>query len=63
MFSTGRIIFVIVFVLVFVVVLIWSYSKEKKLIRTHFKKPYKVLIAIILFILLQFAIVKIGGFI
>ena len=63
MFTTGRIVFVIVFVIVFAAVLVWSYSKEKGVIRTHFRKPYKVLIAIILFLLLQFLIVKIGGFI
>ena len=63
MFTTGRIVFVIVFVIVFAAVLVWSYAKEKSLIRTHFRNPYKILIAIILFILLQFLIVKIGGFI
>ncbi len=63
MFTTGRIIFVAVFLLVFIGVMVWSYSKESRLNRIHFRKSYKILIAIILFLLLQFLIVKIGGFI
>ncbi len=63
MFTTGRIAFVIFFVIVFIAMLVWSYGKEKKLHSIHFKRPYKVLIAIILFVLLQFVIVKLGGFI
>ena len=63
MFTTGRIIFVAVFVVVFVAAMVWSYSKEKKISRVHFRKSYLILIAIILFLMLQFLIVKIGGFI
>jgi len=62
-FTTGRIIFVINFVVVFAAVLIWSYAKEKRLNRAHFKRSYKILIGIILFVILQFIIVKVGGFI
>jgi hypothetical protein len=63
MFTTGRLIFIGFFLIVFTGVMIWSYSKEKKLNRIHFKKSYLILIAIILFLMLQFVIVKIGGFI
>jgi hypothetical protein len=58
MFSTGRIIFVIVFVFVFVGGLIWSYRKDKEVSDIHFRKAYKILIALLLFIILQFIIVK-----
>jgi len=58
MFTTGRLIFVSIFVIVFLVGLIWSYRKEKAVSAIHFKKTYKVLIALILFIILQFIIVK-----
>lgn len=60
MFTPGRIIFASVFVVVFAAVLFWSYAKEKKVNRTHFKRSYLILAAIILFILLQFFIVKLG---
>ena len=62
MFTTGRIIFVSVFVLVFVAGLIWSYRKEKALNKIHFNKTYKIVIGLILFLLLQFLIVKIRKF-
>lgn len=62
MFSTGRIVFVIVFILVFVAGLIWSYRKEKALNKIHFNKAYKVLLALILFLIVQFLIVKIRKF-
>jgi hypothetical protein len=62
MFTPGRIIFVSLFVIVFVAGLIWSYRKEKKLNKIHFNHTYKVLIALILFLLLQFLIVKIRKF-
>ena len=58
MFTPGRIAFIIFFVIVFVGVLIWSYSKERKLNKVHFRKSYLVLLAIILFIVVQFLIVK-----
>jgi hypothetical protein len=63
MFTTGRIVFVAVFVTVFAAALIWSYARDRKVHKVHFKRPYLILIAIILFLLLQFLIVKIGGFI
>jgi acetylglutamate synthase len=63
MFTTGRIVFAIVFVVVFVAGLIWSYRKDSKVNKIHFSKSYKVLLAIILFLILQFFIVKFGKFI
>ncbi|MCC6372808.1 MAG: hypothetical protein IT236_17520 [Bacteroidia bacterium] len=60
MFTTGRIVFIIFFVTVFVAGLIWSYRKEKHVNQQHFGKSYKILIAILVFLFIQFLIVKIG---
>jgi uncharacterized membrane protein len=58
MFTSGRIAFVIFFVVTFVVGLIWAYRKDSALHKTHFRKSYKVLLALIGFIGLMFLIVK-----
>ncbi len=63
MFTTGRIIFVIFFIVVFVVGLAWAYRKEKNIRKVHFPKSYKILLGLILLLILQFIIVKIGKFI
>lgn len=63
MFTPGRIAFVVFFITVFVAGLIWSYRKEKNINKLHFSKSYKILIAILLFLVLQFIIVKMGRFI
>jgi hypothetical protein len=62
MFTPGRILFVSIFVLAFIIMLIWSYRKETKLNKIHFSKSYKVIIALLLFLFLQFLIVKIRRF-
>ncbi len=62
MFTTGRIIFVAFFLLIFVIAMVWSYKKEKRITQIHFKKSYKILIALILFFVIQFIIVKIRKF-
>lgn len=62
MFSIGRIIFVSFFLLIFVIAMVWSYKKEKSISQIHFKKSYKILIALILFLVIQFIIVKIRKF-
>jgi hypothetical protein len=61
-FTTGRIIFVSIFCLAFLIMLIWSYRKEKKLNKVHFSNAYKILIGLLLFLILQFIIVKIRKF-
>jgi hypothetical protein len=61
-FTTGRIVFVLVFILAFVAILIWAYRKETKLNKLHFGKTWKILVALILFLILQFLIVKIRKF-
>ncbi len=62
MFTTGRIIFVSIFLVTFVIAMIWSYKKEKSISQIHFKKSYKILIALILFFVIQFIIVKFRKF-
>lgn len=62
MFTTGRIIFVAFFLLIFVIAMVWSYKKEKSITQIHFKKSYKILIALVLFFVIQFIIVKIRKF-
>jgi len=62
MFTTGRIIFVSIFSLIFVIAMVWSYKKEKSITQIHFKKSYKILIALVLFFVIQFIIVKIRKF-
>lgn len=62
MFTTSRIIFVAFFLLIFVIAMVWSYKKEKSITQIHFKKSYKILIALVLFFVIQFIIVKIRKF-
>ena len=62
MFTTGRIVFVCVFAAVFIGVLVWGYRKEKAINKIHFNKTYKILLALIFFLVLQFIIVKIRKF-
>ncbi len=58
MFTPGRIAFIVFFVIVFVSSLIWSYKKDSKITKIHFKKSYLVLFSLILFLSLLFLIVK-----
>jgi hypothetical membrane protein len=62
MFTTGRIVFTLFFVLAFAGILIWGYRKDLKGIGVHYKKNYKVLIALLIFIGLLYLIVKIRKF-
>lgn len=45
MFSTGQIYFALFFVIVFVLVLIWTYRKDLKLHKIHYKNAYVVALA------------------
>jgi hypothetical protein len=58
MFTPGRIWFVAIFSVAFIVMLIWSYRKEARLNKLHFRKAYLVVIALLLFLIVQFLIVK-----
>ncbi len=61
-FTTGKIIFALVFFVVFIGVMIWAYRKDIAVSRIHFKHVYKILIALFLFFILQFLIVKMRSF-
>ncbi len=56
MFSKGQLIFAILFALTFIGVLIYSYRKDVKLHRFHFKGSGKVVVGFIVFIALLFLI-------
>jgi uncharacterized membrane protein HdeD (DUF308 family) len=56
MFSTGQLIFAICFAVVFIVALIYTYRKDLKLHRQHYKGTVWVLLAFIGFIALIAAI-------
>ncbi len=58
MFTTGKVVFIIVFLIAFIAMLIYSYRKEYKTLRIHYKKTYWVLIGLITFMLALFFIVK-----
>lgn len=45
MFSTGQLYFALFFVIAFVLVLIWTYRKDLKLHRIHYKNVYVVALA------------------
>jgi hypothetical protein len=62
MFTTGRIVFTVAFALVFIAALIWSYRREKTINATHFRAPWKILLALVGFIALLWMIVKIRKF-
>jgi hypothetical protein len=62
MFTTGRIIFVIAFVVVFAAVLIYSYRRDRQVTKIHFNKSYKILLGLVIFLIVQFIIVKIRKF-
>ncbi|PHS08114.1 MAG: hypothetical protein COA88_07410 [Kordia sp.] len=56
MFTTGQLIFAALFSLVFVGVMIWSYRKDFKLHQKHYKGSYWVLVAILVFFSLIYAL-------
>ena len=62
MLTPGRIWFVAIFSLAFIVMLVWSYRKEARLNKLHFKRAYLVIIALVLFLVVQFLIVKMRQF-
>lgn len=58
MFTTGRILFTLFFMLLFVGMLVWSYRKDLKTIKFHYKKTYLVLLGLLTFLALLYLIVK-----
>lgn len=56
MFSTGQLIFALLFFLTFVGVMIWSYRKDLKLHQKYYKNSYWVLVGLIVFFSLIYAL-------
>jgi hypothetical protein len=50
MFSKGQLIFAVLFVIVFAIAMIWSYRKDIKIHKKHYKNSFIVLISIFLVI-------------
>jgi hypothetical protein len=47
MFTSGQKIFALFFIIAFAILMIWSYRKDIKLHKIHFKNTYIVVIAIL----------------
>jgi hypothetical protein len=62
MFSGGQKIFSIFFIVVFVLGIAWAYRKDLGVTKIHFKKPYLILLSIIIFLTILFLIVKMRKF-
>jgi len=56
MFTTGQLYFAVLFFLTFVGVMIWSYRKDMKLHKKYYKGSYWVLIGLIVFFSLIYAL-------
>jgi cytochrome bd-type quinol oxidase subunit 1 len=50
MFTTGQLIFAICFIVVFVIIMIFSYRRDKKLHRKHYKGSFWILIGFLVFV-------------
>lgn len=59
MFSKGQLIFAVIFVIAFIILMIWSYKKDIKIHKKHYKNTFIVLIAIFLIITI-FALITFG---
>jgi hypothetical protein len=62
MFTSGRIAFSILFLLAFTGVLVWSYRKDLKIHKIHYRKAWKVVIGIILVFIILWIFVKLRRF-
>jgi preprotein translocase subunit YajC len=56
MFSTGQLIFAILFAIAFIIIMFFSYRKDKKLHKKHYKGSIWVLVGFIVFVLLLLGI-------
>jgi O-antigen/teichoic acid export membrane protein len=59
MFSKGQLIFAVIFLIAFTILMIWSYRKDIKIHKKHYKNTFIVLIAIFLIITI-FALITFG---
>lgn len=56
MFTNGQLTFALLFFIAFVGAMIWSYRKDLKLHKKHYKGSYLVFVGIIIFFMVLFAI-------
>lgn len=56
MFTTGQWVFAVIFFVAFVAIIFYSYRKDLKLHKKHYKGTIYILIGFILFVLLLFVI-------
>jgi len=56
MFSFGQKVFAVIFFIVFTIAMVWTYRKDLKLHRVHYKNTYIVALSIVAIILLFVAI-------
>jgi len=56
MFSTGQLIFALLFFFAFVIIIFFSYRKDKKLHKKHYKGSLWILVGFIVFVLLLMGI-------
>ncbi len=52
MFSKGQLIFAAIFTIAFVILMVWSYKKDIKIHKRHYKNTYILVIAIFLIIVI-----------
>ena len=52
MFSKGQLIFAVIFIIVFAISMVWSYKKDIKIHKKHYKNTFVVAIAIFLVIVI-----------
>ena len=50
MFSKGQLIFAVFFIIAFTILMIWSYRKDIKIHKKHYKNTFIILIALFLVI-------------
>ncbi len=62
MLTGGQKLFAFFFIVVFVAALVWAYRKDLRVTKIHFKKPYLILLSIIIFLTILFLIVKMRKF-
>ncbi|AOW20517.1 hypothetical protein LPB138_07435 [Urechidicola croceus] len=50
MFTSGQKIFAVFFIIAFILIMVWSYRKDLKLHKIHYKNVFVIVLAIILVI-------------
>lgn len=59
MWSTGKLIFVVVFIIMFILGMIYAYKEDLKTVRQQYSGVYLVFLALVLFLLILYLLVKV----